>query len=174
MTDPRHPQGPPGPPTTEPPAPQDARAKAIELVDGEWHRLHPATPLLRGGLALIIFLGILLSTFRDRLIGLFVPDELAGDWNEDPFGDFVVDQLLWVGLGVIALVLVGLAGRGGTLRAIAAWLMLVGTVLFCGSIYARAFGAPAGIVSIAPYGGVAFMAAWLAFAASPWLKDRRS
>ncbi len=78
------------------------------------------------------------------------------------------------GLGVIALVLVGLAGRGGTLRAIAAWLMLVGTVLFCGSIYARAFGAPAGIVSIAPYGGVAFMAAWLAFAASPWLKDRRS
>ena len=78
------------------------------------------------------------------------------------------------GLGVIALVLVGLAGRGGTLRAIAAWLMLVGTVLFSGSIYARAFGAPAGIVSIAPYGGVAFMAAWLAFAASPWLKDRRS
>ena len=74
MTDPRHPQGPPGPPPTEPPAPQDARAKAIELVDGEWHRLHPATPLLRGGLALIIFLGILLSTFRDRLIGLFVPD----------------------------------------------------------------------------------------------------
>ena len=109
MTDPRHPQGPPGPPPTEPPAPQDARAKAIELVDGEWHRLHPATPLLRGGLALIIFLGILLSTFRDRLIGLFVPDELAGDWNEDPFGDFVVDQLLWVGLGVIALVLVSIA-----------------------------------------------------------------
>ncbi|WP_413316970.1 PH domain-containing protein [Agrococcus sp. 1P02AA] len=92
-----------------PPAPQDARAKAAELVDGEWHQLHPATPLLRGGLALIIFLGILVSTFRDRLIGIFVPDEFGGEWEDDPFGDFIVDQLLWVTIGVIVLVLVLIA-----------------------------------------------------------------
>ena len=73
------------------------------------------------------------------------------------------------GLGVIAIVLVGLAGRGGSMRAAAAWLMLAGTVLFCGSIYARALGAAPGIVGVAPYGGVAFMVGWLAFAASPWL-----
>jgi uncharacterized membrane protein YgdD (TMEM256/DUF423 family) len=75
------------------------------------------------------------------------------------------------GLGVIAIVLAGLAGRGGRVREIAAWLMLAGTVLFCGSIYARAFGADPGIVSAAPYGGVAFMLAWLAFAVSPWLAE---
>jgi len=74
------------------------------------------------------------------------------------------------GLGAIAAALVGLAGRGGKLRALAAWLMLAGTVLFCGSIYARALGAPGGIVSAAPYGGVAFMAAWVLFAASVWLR----
>lgn len=98
------PQGPPlqGPPPGGPQA--DARARAAALVDGEWHRLHPASPLLRGGLALIIFLGILFSTFRDRLIGMFVPDEYE-DWEQDPFGDFLVDQLLWVTLGVIVLVL---------------------------------------------------------------------
>jgi uncharacterized membrane protein YgdD (TMEM256/DUF423 family) len=73
------------------------------------------------------------------------------------------------GLGVIAIALVGLAGRGGQLRAAAAWLMIAGTVLFCGSIYARALGAAPGIVAVAPYGGVAFMVAWLAFAASPWI-----
>ena len=73
------------------------------------------------------------------------------------------------GLGVIATVLVGLAGRGGRVRAAAAWLMIVGTVLFCGSIYARALGVSPGIVSAAPYGGVAFMVGWLAFAVSPWI-----
>ena len=73
------------------------------------------------------------------------------------------------GLGVVAIVLVGLGGRGGQLRAAAAWLMIAGTVLFCGSIYARALGVSPGIVAAAPYGGVAFMVGWLAFAASPWI-----
>ena len=73
------------------------------------------------------------------------------------------------GLGVVAIVLVGLAGRGGRVRAAAAWLMVAGTVLFCGSIYARAVGVSPGIVAAAPYGGMAYMVAWLAFAASPWI-----
>jgi uncharacterized membrane protein YgdD (TMEM256/DUF423 family) len=76
------------------------------------------------------------------------------------------------GLGVVAIVLVGLAGRAGFVRAAAAWLMLAGTVLFCGSIYARALGVAPGIVGVAPYGGVAFMVGWLAFAVSPWLGAR--
>jgi len=76
------------------------------------------------------------------------------------------------GLGVVAIVLVGLAGRAGFLRTAAAWLMLAGTVLFCGSIYARALGVAPGIVGVAPYGGVAFMVGWLAFAVSPWLGER--
>ncbi len=80
------------------------------------------------------------------------------------------------GLGVVAIALVGLSGTGGKVRALAAWLMLAGTLLFCGSIYARALGSAPGIVSVAPYGGVLFMLGWLAFAASPWLnndKERR-
>lgn len=76
------------------------------------------------------------------------------------------------GLGIVAIVLVGLTGRAGFVRGAAAWLMLAGTVLFCGSIYARALGAAPGIVGVAPYGGVAFMVGWLAFAVSPWLGER--
>jgi uncharacterized membrane protein YgdD (TMEM256/DUF423 family) len=76
------------------------------------------------------------------------------------------------GLGIISIVLVGISGRGGLVRSAAAWLMLLGTLLFCGSIYARALGAPSGIVGAAPYGGVAFMLGWLAFAASPWFGDK--
>jgi uncharacterized membrane protein YgdD (TMEM256/DUF423 family) len=74
-------------------------------------------------------------------------------------------------LGIVAIALVGVTGRAGRLRAAAAWLMLVGTVLFCGSIYARALGAAPALVGVAPYGGVAFMVAWLAFAVSPWIGE---
>jgi uncharacterized membrane protein YgdD (TMEM256/DUF423 family) len=76
------------------------------------------------------------------------------------------------GLGVVVIVLVGLSGRGGLVRTTAAWLMIAGTLFFCGSIYARALGASPGIVGAAPYGGVAFMLGWLALAVSPWIGDK--
>ncbi len=77
-------------------------------------------------------------------------------------------------LGIIAIVLIGLDGSGGRIRAIAAWLMLAGIALFCGSIYARALGVSPGVVAAAPYGGVAFMLGWLALAASVWIGGARS
>jgi uncharacterized membrane protein YgdD (TMEM256/DUF423 family) len=83
-----------------------------------------------------------------------------------------VDFQFFHGLGIVGIALVGTGGRGGRLRSAAAWLMVAGAVLFCGSIYARAFGAAPGIVAVAPYGGVAFMAAWVLFAVSVWLRER--
>jgi uncharacterized membrane protein YgdD (TMEM256/DUF423 family) len=75
------------------------------------------------------------------------------------------------GLALIALVLAGLRGIGGRWLWAAAWLIAAGTLLFSGSIYAKTFGAPAGIVSVAPYGGVAIMLGWLVFAASAWRRS---
>ena len=72
------------------------------------------------------------------------------------------------GLALIALVLVGLRGIGGRWLWAAAWLIAAGTLLFSGSIYAKTFGASPGVVSMAPYGGVAIMLGWLVFAASVW------
>ncbi len=96
---------------------------------------------------------------------------LAGALERRSFETAVQFQFFH-GLGVVAATLAGTAGLGGRTRAGAAWLMLAGTALFCGSIYARSLGAPPGIVGVAPYGGVAFMVAWLAFAASFWLPER--
>ena len=75
------------------------------------------------------------------------------------------------GLALIALVLAGLRGIGGRWLWLAAWLIAAGALLFSGSIYAKTFGAPPGIVSVAPYGGVAIMLGWLVFAASPWRRS---
>jgi uncharacterized membrane protein YgdD (TMEM256/DUF423 family) len=43
-----------------------------------------------------------------------------------------------------------------------------------GAVVVGLQGADPGIVAVAPYGGVSFMIAWLAFAVSPWVEDRRA
>lgn len=65
----------------------------------------------------------------------------------------------------------GLLGIGLAMRSIdaallrwAAVLVLVGTVLFSGSLYALTFGAPRMIGAVTPVGGLALIAGWLAFA----------
>jgi uncharacterized membrane protein YgdD (TMEM256/DUF423 family) len=70
------------------------------------------------------------------------------------------------GWHALALIGCGLwAPRGGRLADIAGAGFLLGSVLFCGVIYARAFmvGVPAGI---APVGGSVLMLAWLVLAGS--------
>lgn len=65
------------------------------------------------------------------------------------------------GLGLIATVLVARSCPSSRLIAASSWLLLIGIVLFCGSIYATSFGAPASFGALAPYGGSAFMLGWL-------------
>jgi uncharacterized membrane protein YgdD (TMEM256/DUF423 family) len=48
----------------------------------------------------------------------------------------------------------------------AGWLLVAGIVLFSGSLYALALGAPKVIGAVTPLGGLAFMVGWLAFALS--------
>jgi uncharacterized membrane protein YgdD (TMEM256/DUF423 family) len=48
----------------------------------------------------------------------------------------------------------------------AGWLLVAGIVLFSGSLYALALGAPKAIGALTPLGGLAFIGGWLAFALS--------
>ena len=79
-----------------------------------------------------------------------------------------VQFLFFHGLGLIAITLVGLRGIGGRWLWGSAWIMVLGALLFSGSIILRTLGAPGGIVAVAPYGGVLLMVGWLGFAASIW------
>ncbi|WP_292834960.1 PH domain-containing protein [Microbacterium sp.] len=84
-----------------------------QLSDGEWHRLHPLTPLLRGGLFLIVIVGVVVANLRDRLIGFFLPGRLGVDLS-GPEGDAIdyilANNLLLVALlGILAVLIVVVA-----------------------------------------------------------------
>jgi uncharacterized membrane protein YgdD (TMEM256/DUF423 family) len=61
----------------------------------------------------------------------------------------------------------GVARGAGALRA-AAVLIAVGVVLFSGSLYALALGAPRVLGVLTPLGGLAWIAAWLLFGWGVW------
>ena len=112
------PASPPGAPTppagastppagaSTPPAGAPTPPPAVAaLTDGEWHRLHPATPVLKGGIALVVLLGIVVNNARDWAIELFLPGGRRGGSDEgDPFG-YVVDQG-WIGFVLLGIVVV--------------------------------------------------------------------
>ncbi len=47
----------------------------------------------------------------------------------------------------------------------ARWLFLVGTLLFCGTLYLKAFAIWPGAVAVAPWGGTSFILGWVVLAA---------
>jgi uncharacterized membrane protein YgdD (TMEM256/DUF423 family) len=59
----------------------------------------------------------------------------------------------------LALATFALPGRA---RGLASWCFALGIVVFCGTLYALALGAPRWVGAITPIGGVAFIVGWLA------------
>lgn len=70
----------------------------------------------------------------------------------------------------LGLLVIGLCLRvqPTTLLRTAAALMVAGVLLFSGSLYALALGAPDVLGFLTPCGGLAWIAAWLLFAAGVW------
>jgi uncharacterized membrane protein YgdD (TMEM256/DUF423 family) len=66
----------------------------------------------------------------------------------------------WHALGLLA---VGLSAETICMKA-AGWLLAAGIVLFSGSLYLLALGAPKGLGMLTPLGGAAFILGWIAFA----------
>jgi len=106
-------------------------------------------------------------------VGGAVGSHALGDLEQRALQSFdtAVQFLFFHGLALIAITLVALRGIGGPWLWRSAWLMVLGMLLFCGSIFLRTFGAPAGIVAVAPYGGVILMVGWLVFAVSVWRRS---
>jgi uncharacterized membrane protein YgdD (TMEM256/DUF423 family) len=108
--------------------------------------------------ALLMLLGVALGAFATHALqARLTPQRLASFQT----------GVLYQQLHALGLLLVGvLAGRRSS--AALHWsarLMALGVLLFCGAIYLLTAGAPRWLGMVAPLGGLAMMAAWLALAA---------
>lgn len=83
------------------------RQPPVDFTDGEWHHLHPATPLLKGGIVFVVVLGVVFNSVREQLLQIFIPGSPGrGDGGDDSFNGDPVDYVL--GHGLVGLVLIGI------------------------------------------------------------------
>ena len=78
------------------------------LADGQWHRLHPMTPLLRGGIAFVAILGVILVNLRDLWVDIILGPVVGDDGTpgeDEPVQWLLTSQWLGLALAVVAVVL---------------------------------------------------------------------
>jgi uncharacterized membrane protein YgdD (TMEM256/DUF423 family) len=82
--------------------------------------------------------------------------------------EWAVQMQVYHSLGLILIGLLSRQFQDSRLLRGSGSLMLLGMILFCGSIYAEVLGAPEAIGEVAPLGGSSFMLAWLLTAIAAW------
>ena len=101
------------------------------------------------------FLAVALGAFGAHGLRSRASEEAIGWWNTGAHYQLA---------HALALVLVGLlklqAGRGD----LAGWAFLLGSLLFSGTLYAMALGAPRFLGAITPIGGTGLLAGWILLA----------
>jgi len=79
-----------------------------------------------------------------------------------------VQYHFWHALGLLAVGILLLQKPESGALAAAAWLLVAGLAIFCGSLYVLALTGTRGWGAVAPVGGTAFLAAWAALAWAAW------
>ena len=112
--------------------------------------------------AALLFVAVALGAFgAHALRARLAPESMA-------IYQTAVQYHFWHALGLLGV------GVALTLRpesaalVVSSWLLVVGLVLFCGSLYALALTGVRGFGAVTPVGGVAFLAAWAALAWAAW------
>ncbi|MFC5338823.1 PH domain-containing protein [Leucobacter denitrificans] len=75
-----------------------------------WRRLHPLSPVLRGGIFFLVIVGVVIANLRDVIVGIFVAGNDEGDGEGgniiDLFEFLVEEGLVWlVVAGVLGIIL---------------------------------------------------------------------
>jgi uncharacterized membrane protein YgdD (TMEM256/DUF423 family) len=118
--------------------------------------------LALGLAALVLFAAVGLGAFgAHALKSRLAPDLMA-------IYQTAVQYHFWHALGLLAVGILLTQKPESAALAAAAWLLVAGIVLFCGSLYALALTGVRGLGAVAPVGGAAFLAAWAAVAWAAW------
>ena len=108
--------------------------------------------------ALAMALAVALGAFGAHALKARLAPEALDIWRTG------VTYHAWHALALVAVGLLMLHAPGSGALRVAGWLFAAGIVLFGGSLYALALGAPRALGAVTPFGGLAFIAGWVAFA----------
>lgn len=111
--------------------------------------------------AALACLAVMLGAFGAHWLNQQVTAEALGWWQT------AVQYQMWHALAVVAL---GLS-RWGRQTFLPAMLFVAGVLIFSGTLYAMALGAPRWLGAITPVGGALFIGGWVALA---WQAMRRN
>ena len=103
--------------------------------------------------AVLAGLAVALGAFGAHALQSRIGTEALGWWHT------AVEYQMWHALAVLAL---GLSGLRWT--RLPAWLFAAGSVVFSGTLYAMALGAPRWLGAVTPLGGLAMIAGWAVLA----------
>jgi uncharacterized membrane protein YgdD (TMEM256/DUF423 family) len=112
--------------------------------------------------ALLLFAAVGLGAFGAHALKTRLAPDMQAIWQT------AVQYHAWHALGLLAAGLLMMLRPDAPAIGVAAWLFVAGIALFSGSLYALALSGVRGLGAITPFGGVAFLAGWLAFAWAAW------
>lgn len=112
--------------------------------------------------SVLMALAVAFGAFGAHALKTGLPPDMLAIWQTG------VTYHAWHALALLALGLLMLHAPGSAALRYAAWLFVAGIMLFAGSLYLLALGAPRWVGAITPFGGVAFIAAWIAVAVTAW------
>jgi uncharacterized membrane protein YgdD (TMEM256/DUF423 family) len=92
---------------------------------------------------------VVLGAFGAHALRARVPPEALGWWQT------AVEYQMWHALAVLALAL-----SGARWARLSAWLFAAGVLVFSGTLYAMALGAPRWLGAVTPLGGLSMIAGW--------------
>ena len=115
-----------------------------------------------------IFLGAL-NCLLSIALGAFGAHLLEGNMDAGLFNIYQKASYYHLphGLGLIAAGLLALHRESRWIQA-SGWLLFVGILLFCGSLYVLAVSGVRSLGIITPFGGLSFMAGWLCLCVAAW------
>ena len=108
------------------------------------------------------------------MLGAFGAHALRDSLDEHALATWhtAVEYQFWHVLALLVVAAMASHRATASLRA-AAIAFVVGIVLFSGSLYALALGAPRMLGAITPFGGVALIGGWIALAIHAWRQGDR-
>jgi uncharacterized membrane protein YgdD (TMEM256/DUF423 family) len=108
--------------------------------------------------ALLMFAAVAAGAFGAHALRSKLSADLLATWQTA----VTYHALHALGLFGVALLMLHWPDRSDL--ALAGWLMIAGVALFSGSLYALSLTGTRALGAITPFGGIAFLAAWLVLA----------